>query len=157
VLAATRTSARLARELAFQLVERDRHPLAVVAEGLPFGRERQAVGGAVDQPRAAGLLDAREAARYLAHGHVALARDGRQRAEFGHAREQVHVVELEIPHGAMVTTAGNGALHGLQHPFARRAVSGAGRFSYSGFTPKHVTERKLPCKPVPTALPTTPG
>jgi len=34
------------------------------------------------------------------------------------AREQVHVVQLDIPHGAMVTMRRRPAWHAVQHPLA---------------------------------------
>ena len=81
------------------------------------------MGRAVDQAGAAGLLDAGEAARHLAHRHVALARHGRERAERGDAGEQAEIVETERFHGAMVLTL---ALHRLQDAFAGGAVSDRG-------------------------------
>ncbi|MCY1540728.1 hypothetical protein D9M68_763840 [compost metagenome] len=53
---------RVAGEFAFELVERFEHALAVNLEGLPLGSERQPVRRAVDEPRAAGIFDARQCA-----------------------------------------------------------------------------------------------
>jgi hypothetical protein len=127
VLAATRTqplaSPAWVRELALELLEGAADALAIGEEGPALGGERQGVGRAVDQACAAGLLDPGEAARHLAHRHVALARHGRERAERGDAGEQAEVVETERFHGAMV---GILALRRLQDAFAGAAVSERG-------------------------------
>jgi hypothetical protein len=60
----------------------------------------------VDQPGAAGLLDARERTRDLTHRHVALARHGRQRAERCNPPEQLQVIETERVHDGQFGQAG---------------------------------------------------
>ena len=88
-----------AGEFAFQFVQRAGDAAAGVQEGLPLGQQRQAVRAALDQAHCAGLLDSRQGAPDLAHGHLALARHRRQRAEFGHAGKQLHGVEVEVSGG----------------------------------------------------------
>jgi len=94
------------------VLQRSGQPLAVAEKGLAFGGQCEAVGRAVDQARATGLLDPRERARDLADRHRALARDGRQRAERGDPGEHFQLVEVQRVHPAMVGLECRGALRG---------------------------------------------
>ncbi|MNT24671.1 hypothetical protein D3C72_1601560 [compost metagenome] len=152
--------ATLLGELALQLVERTGDAAAVVQKGQPLGRGREAVGRAVQQPCAASLLDARQGAGDLAHRRIALARYRRERAQIGHAHEQVHVFKADIAHRAMVTAGGRGAsarivaldartgpLQSVQNGLAAQAVSAVPGAAYSGFTLKG--NEHVPTAPAP--------